>query len=120
VALQGPPDRRRRASCCSSADTRCGFELPATLQLQASAQYLWHVLATGPNGRSAEAAGQFRRLDLDTEQALLRAESAMPGLDATGVRWFRNRKEPARIRAGPGIGCASDRPGGAPDESRHY
>src|SRR5438132_161354 len=51
------------------------FKLPATIQLQADAPYLWHVLATGPNGQSADAAGQFRRLDPEREQALLRAES---------------------------------------------
>ena len=65
------------------------FELPATLQLQASAQYLWHVLATGPNGKSTEAAGQFRRLDVDSELALLRAESMMAELDPTGRALLR-------------------------------
>lgn len=96
------------------------FELPATLQLQASAQYLWHVLATGPNGRSAEAAGQFRRLDLDSEQALLRAESAMPGLDATGRALVRIARSQLGFAPDRVSGCASDRPGGALEESRHY
>jgi len=60
------------------------FELPATLALRPDAPYLWHVLATGPHGESAEAAGEFHRLDADREQALLRAQSGMAGLDATG------------------------------------
>src|SRR4029077_2157381 len=30
------------------------FEVPPSFQLQANAPYLWHVLATGPNGKSAE------------------------------------------------------------------
>jgi hypothetical protein len=59
------------------------FEMPPAFQLQPNAPYLWHVLATGPNGKSAEAAGQFRRLDVDSEQALLRAESMMPDFDPT-------------------------------------
>lgn len=65
------------------------FEVPSTFQLQASAPYLWHVLATGPNGKSAEAAGQFRRLAVDSELALLRAESMMPELDPTGRALLR-------------------------------
>jgi hypothetical protein len=85
------------------------FELPATLQLQASAQYLWHVLATGPNGRSAEAAGQFRRLDLDSEQALLRAESAMPELDATGRALVRIARNQQGFAPDSSSGCSGDR-----------
>jgi hypothetical protein len=46
------------------AHTRAStLELPAALPLQANAPYVWHVQASGPNGRSAEAVGQFRRLD---------------------------------------------------------
>jgi hypothetical protein len=60
------------------------FEFPATLALRPDAPYLWHLLATGPNEASAEAAGEFQRLDADREQALLRAQSDEAGLDATG------------------------------------
>jgi hypothetical protein len=59
------------------------FQLPSTVPLDANAAYLWHVLATGPNAQSAEAAGEFRRLDPDSEQVLLQAESLMPQLDVT-------------------------------------
>jgi len=87
------------------------FELPAGIALQPDAPYLWRVLAMGPNGQSAEAAGQFRRLDAASEQALLQAESALAGMDATErtlVRIARQQRgvgsgaEPNCPRAGPG------------------
>jgi hypothetical protein len=64
-------------------------ELPATLQLQPTAPYLWHVQATAPNGHSTDAAGEFQRLDPESEQALLYAESVAPELDATGRMLIR-------------------------------
>jgi hypothetical protein len=60
------------------------FELPRTLELRPGAPYLWHLLATGPNRQSAQAAGEFRLLDAGHEQALRQAESALGELDATG------------------------------------
>ncbi len=57
--------------------------LPAVRMLQADAAYLWQVLARGPNGESAEAVGQFQRLDPSTEQALQQARSALASGDAT-------------------------------------
>jgi hypothetical protein len=71
----------------NTTDSR--FELPATLALQANAQYLWHVRAKGPNGQSADAAGQFRRLDPDRERILLQAQSALARADATDRELYR-------------------------------
>jgi hypothetical protein len=82
------------------------LELPVTLFLPADAQYLWHVRATGPNGRFAEAAGQFRRLDADSEQALLRAGSALPQLDATGRALVRIARRQQGF-APPAADCAN-------------
>jgi len=65
------------------------FELPESVHLQPSVPYLWHVQATGPNGQLSDAAGQFRRLDPEVEQALLTAESLTPELDATGRTLIR-------------------------------
>ncbi|HEX4583687.1 MAG TPA: hypothetical protein VH183_02580 [Burkholderiaceae bacterium] len=93
------------------AQTRASaFELPATIPLQPDAAYLWHVLATGPGGRSAEAVGQFRRLDADSEQALLRAESAMPDLDATGRALVRIARRQLGLAPADTSGCLSHGP----------
>jgi hypothetical protein len=88
----------------STPDSR--FELPAEIVLQPDAPYLWRVLATGPNGQSAEEAGQFRRLDAASEQALLQAESALAGMDATERTLVRI----ARQQRGVGSGAESNCP----------
>ncbi len=89
------------------------FQLPPAVQLQASAPYLWHVLATGPNGQSAEAVGQFQRLDPESEQALLRAESAVPESDATGRTLLSIARYQLGFTQDAASGCDRDRPGGA-------
>jgi hypothetical protein len=90
-------------------DTRTAgssLELPATLRLQANAPYLWHVLARGPNGQSAEAAGQFRRLDAASEQALLRAESALAGAGATDRALYRIARDQLGFAPAGAPACA--------------
>jgi hypothetical protein len=57
--------------------------LPELRMLRPGAAYLWQVLARGPNGQSAEAVGQFERLDPSTEQALQQARSVLASGDAT-------------------------------------
>jgi len=89
------------------------FKLPATIQLQADAPYLWHLLATGPNGQSADAAGQFRRLDPEREQALLRAESAASESDASERALLRIARYQFGFAPGGASGCDRDWPGGA-------
>jgi len=89
------------------------FELPAHVALQPGAPYLWRVLATGPNGQSAEAAGQFRRLDAAIEQALLQAESALAGMDATERTLVRI----ALQQRGLGSGAESNCPRAGPDRA---
>jgi hypothetical protein len=86
------------------------FELPATTPLQPGAAYLWHVLATGPNGQSAEAVGQFRRLDADSELALLQAGSAMPDLDETGRTLVRIARRQQGFAPSDTSGCPSEDP----------
>ncbi len=94
----------------STPDSR--LELPADIALEPDAPYLWRVLAMGPNGQSAEAAGQFRRLDAASEQALLQAESALAGMDATERTLVRI----ARQQRGVGSGAQSC-PRSGPDQA---
>jgi len=88
------------------SDTRAAaFELPASVELRAGAPYLWHVMALGPDGQSAEAAGEFRRLDPQREQALLQAEAAIAPSDATGRALVRiARRQLGFVPDGPS-GC---------------
>jgi hypothetical protein len=87
------------------------FEVPATTRLLPGAAYLWHVLATVPNGQWAEAVGQFRRLDVESERALLQAESAIPDLDATGNALVRIARRQHGIAPDDKSGCLSDHAG---------
>jgi hypothetical protein len=89
------------------------FELPATVPLEPNAPILWHVLATGPNGQSAEAAGQFRRLDPASEHALLQAESAVSESDASERMLLRIARYQLGIAPDGASGCDRDRPGSA-------
>jgi hypothetical protein len=84
------------------------FELPATVSLQANAPYVWHVQAAGPDGRSAEAAAQFRRLDPETEQALLAAEALESDLDATGRALIRIARQQQGFAPGGAAHCSGD------------
>jgi hypothetical protein len=83
------------------------MQLPATLPLQPDGLYLWHLVAQGPSGRSAEAAGQFRRVDAGTEQAMLRAESALGHADPTERALYRIARQQHGLAAIDGSGCAS-------------
>jgi hypothetical protein len=82
------------------------LELPA-LPLQPNASYLWHLTAQGPDGRSAEAAREFRRVDVDTEQAMLRAESiVLAGADPTERALYQIARQQHGFSASAGSGCA--------------
>jgi hypothetical protein len=59
------------------------LQLPPARMMRAGGPYLWQVLARGPDGQSAEAVGQFQRLDASTEQALQQAQSVLASGDAT-------------------------------------
>ena len=89
------------------------FQLPGTVELRADAPYLWHVLATGPNGQSAEAAGQFRQLDPESEQALLRAESSVSESDATGRTLIKIARHQLGLVPVGESGCDRNAPGAA-------
>jgi hypothetical protein len=88
------------------AQTRdAAMQLPSTLPLQPEGLYLWHLLAQGPGERTFEAAGQFRRVDADTEQAMLSAESSLADADATGRALYRIARQQRGLADPPG--CAS-------------
>jgi hypothetical protein len=82
------------------------LQLPATLPLQPGAPYLWHLVAQGPGERSFEAAGEFRRVDAGTEQAMLRAEAALTDADPTGRALYRIARRQHGLAASDGSGCA--------------
>ncbi|HEX4596910.1 MAG TPA: hypothetical protein VH278_03930 [Burkholderiaceae bacterium] len=86
------------------------FELPATVPLQPNVPYLWHVMAIGPYGQSSDGAGQFRRLDPDSEQALLTAESLAPDLDQTGRTLIRIARQQLGFTAGGAVTCSPPAP----------
>ncbi len=82
------------------------LQLPA-LPLQPNAAYLWHLIAEGPNGQSAEAAGEFRRVDVDTEQAMLRAESiVLAGADPTERALYLIARQQHGLAASASAGCS--------------
>jgi hypothetical protein len=89
------------------------FQFSGATELQPGAPYLWHVLATGPNSQSAEAAGQFRQLDPESEQALLRAESSVSESDATGRTLIQIARHQFGLAPRGASACDRDRPGGA-------
>lgn len=84
------------------------FELPATVELRSNTPYLWHVQATGPDGRAADAAGQFRRLDSEAEHALLTAESLQADLDPTGRALIRIAKQQQGLAPDGAVRCSRD------------
>jgi len=57
--------------------------LPQARKLQPESTYVWQLTAWGAYGRSAEQAGQFRRVGAATERALDRAAAMAEGGDAT-------------------------------------
>lgn len=85
------------------------FELPADIRLQADVPYVWHVEATGPSGESADAAGQFQRLDAQAQQNLLAAESLSADLDETGRVLIRIAKQQRGVAPGPTAACSRNR-----------
>jgi hypothetical protein len=89
------------------------FHLAGAAEFRAGAPYLWHVLATGPNSQSAEAAGQFRRLDPESEQALLQAESSVPQSDTIGRTLIQIARHQLGVASDGASVCDRDRPGGA-------
>jgi hypothetical protein len=70
--------------------------VPATLTLQPRTQYLWHLSARGPNGQTAEAVGEFQRLDASSELALRQAQAVL----ANGNRTDRTLYEIALRQQG--------------------
>jgi hypothetical protein len=94
------------------------FELPTEIPLRPNAPYLWRVLAMGPNGQSAEAVGEFRRLDAASERGLLLAESALAGMDATERTLVRIARQQQGLAPASASSCLRARAADQPTTNR--
>jgi len=87
-------------------------DLPAAGRLTPGANYVWHLAASAPYGNSAEAVGQFRRLQADADRALSAAAAELARADAagdqTGQRLFQIALRQYGLDAAPGRRFCAD------------